>query len=148
MSINNEQWKLVEGELRNTFGQVTFKLGDDDIRIAKAMASETKLVLVAYINEEYCHGWSDPDHELYKPVTEILWRKRTRRVWSPVQVKKIMKIYGKRRAKSEFPDIDDVITWRVPCFNTAKSVVTQYKRIKGLELICIGHQKVEDTDNG
>jgi ABC-type uncharacterized transport system substrate-binding protein len=64
-----------------------------------------------------------------------VWRRQTRAVYPPSKKKELIKTFGVREAKRVFPNIDKVIEFWNPDFKTAASLVRQFKKIDGLELV-------------
>ena len=142
MSITTEQWQKIEENLTTSIASVKFQMESDAITVKRVRIKENRLALAVYINDEivWKHGMeSDEQPELIRKV----WRKRTVAAYSPVKKQKIIKSFGKRRAKELFPSLDKVTTYYDPTFNTAKSVVRQFKKLDGLAVVKIGFEELE-----
>lgn len=142
MSITTEQWQKIEENLTTSIASVKFQMESDAITVKRVRIKENRLALAVYINDEivWKHGMeSDEQPELIRKV----WRKRTVAAYSPVKKQKIIKSFGKRRAKEMFPSLDKVTTYYDPTFNTAKSVVRQFKKLNGLAVVKIGFEELE-----
>src|SRR5690606_38324265 len=121
---------------------VKFQMESDAITVKRVRIKENRLALAVYINDQiiWKHGiQNDEQPELIRKV----WRKRTVAAYSPVKKQKIIKSFGKRRAKELFPSLDKVTTYYDPTFNTAKSVVRQFKKLDGLAVVKIGFEELE-----
>src|SRR5690606_14132110 len=142
MSISTENWQKIEKNRSTSMGSVHVKIADDENHVAKVVVKENRTALAVYINGQivWKHGMqSDEQPELIRKV----WRKRTVAAYSPVKKQKIIKSFGKRRAKELFPSLDKVTTYYDPTFNTAKSVVRQFKKLDGLAVVKIGFEELE-----
>jgi len=140
--IAKEQWKKVEEQLAGMFGWVKFKIDAYEVTVQRERMSESVTNLAIYIDDELCFGNGMPNSKVYMPITEKLWRKKSRKKYATKFINDTIKIYGKRRALKEYPDLYDKAYSLDPIFNTAKSLCRQYKKIDGLELLSIGYEKV------
>lgn len=132
--ITNEEWKTIEKDLKGIFGRVDFKLGDKKITIAKEFISENKLAYIVYIDGQYSFSWGEPEHENFDCIVEKIWHKNTRSLYKPSEVKKLVKIWGKRRLKKEYPNLEKKIVRYFPWFEKYSVLQRQFKKIKELEL--------------
>ncbi len=142
MSISTELWQKIEENLTTSMASVKFQMESDAITVKRVRIKENRLALAVYINDQiiWKHGMqNDEQPELIRKV----WRKRTVAAYSPVKKQKIIKSFGKRRAKELFPSLDKVTTYYDPTFNTAKSVVRQFKKLDGLAVVKIGFEELE-----
>ena len=140
MAITNEQWQKIENQLSGSYGSVYLLLGEDKITLSKKMVKENQLAVVVYINDTIKPTCGDPKGAEFKPLTEKIWRKRTLSVYSPKQQKEIVKVWGKRRAKKEFPRLEEKLTYFECYFPKFAPLQRQYKKLKNLEVISIGYQ--------
>ncbi len=145
MAISKEQWDKVESELSGTFGSALFKLGDHEISIQRVRKSESTTVLAVYI-DGYIKGEWFTKQETQPSCLKLVWRKRSLSIYKPAEIKKIIKTFGKREAKKCFPKLYEKKEFFDCHFSTAKSLVRQYKRIKGIELMLIGGVPYESME--
>ncbi|MGZ0011836.1 hypothetical protein [Providencia hangzhouensis] len=134
MRISKEQWAKIEGDLKNYFASVDFQYKDTEVGVRRVSAGEGKTVLAVYLNSEICTGWGLPNSDAFNPLVEYFWSKRQKSLYSPKQVKELEKIWGKRHAKKEIPNLHEKLTWYYPGFSKASVLVRQFKRIEGLTL--------------
>ncbi len=134
MSISKEQWAKIEGDLKSYFASVDFQYQDTEIGIRRVSAGEGKTKLAVFLDSEICSGWGLPNSDVFNPLVMLFWSKRQKSYYSPTKVKKLEKIWGKRRAKKEIPNLHDKFTWYWPYFSKASVLVRQFKRIEGLTL--------------
>jgi hypothetical protein len=132
MSISKSQWKEIEDELAGFVPNLSFSLNGHEIIITRRRMTESKIVLIVIIDDAMKREQNNQEHDMYLPVTELLWRKRSRSLYSPKGIKKLEKDVGKRRAKKLYTDLHDKRHWKEPIFITAKSLVSQYKKIDNL----------------
>ena len=145
-TITKEQWQQIEEELKGMFCDVRFNVQGHELLVRRAQVAEGRWELVVYIDKSITPFWGMPSHKEYLPVVEKVWRKRSKAHYSPKRQKEIIKIWGKRRAKKEWPDLEEKYHWYDFIFKTASSVVRQYRRIEGLELISIGYQAEPEAE--
>ncbi len=139
--ITKEQWITIKKELQGFRPIVKFSLGEDKVDIERVIFSENKTGLAVFINGSIKGSWFSPDSAEYNPLVEILWRKRVMHRYSPSQKKKLTKGISKRQIKEWFPDLDKKTLYYDMKFNTAGTLVTQYKKIQNLKLVQCGLDK-------
>lgn len=143
MAITKEQWIEIEKHLAGFFGSVIFKYGEFEITVTRGRVSESKTSLVVYVDDVIKGGWYSKDNERPSCIPDV-WRKRTRARYTAKSIKDAEKIWGKRGAKKELPELYEKTEYHTCDFTTAKSLVRQYKKLEGLELIKIGGQSYDD----
>lgn len=143
MAITKEQWVEIEKHLAGLFSSVIFKYGEFEITVTRGRISESKTSLVVYVDGVIKGGWYSKDNERPACIPDV-WRKRTRAKHTAKSIKSFEKIWGKRRAKKEMPDLYEVTEYHTCDFTTAKSLVRKYKKLEGLELIKIGGKSYDD----
>lgn len=143
MAITKEQWTEIEKHLAGLFSSVIFKYGEFEITVTRGRVSESKTSLVVYVDVVIKGGWYSKDNERPACIPDV-WRKRTRAKYTAKSIKSFEKIWGKRRAKKEMPELYEVTQYHTCDFTTAKSLVRQYKKLEGLELIKIGGKSYYD----
>lgn len=142
--ITQDQWQSIQKELEGSFGRADFQLNQHKIDVRRVSLSESKTGLAVYINDviQPGQGWSNS--KVYNPLTEQVWRKRSKAVYSPAKKAEIEKNLGKRRARAVFSNLDETIEWYDPTFTTAASLVRQFKKLDGLVLIKCGYQAADE----
>ncbi|ENN99775.1 MULTISPECIES: hypothetical protein [Pseudoalteromonas] len=143
MAISKEQWAEIEKQLAGLFGSVIFKYGEFEITVIRGRVSESKTSLVVYVDDVIKGGWYSKDIERPSCIPDV-WRKRTRARYTTKSIKDAEKVWGKRRAKKEMPELYEKTEYHTCDFTTAKSLVCQYKKLEGLELIKIGDKTYDD----
>ena len=143
MAISKEQWIEIEKHLAGFFGSVIFKYGEYEITVTRGRVSESKTSLVVYVDDAIKGGWFIEDKERPSCIPDV-WRKRTRAKYTAKSIKDAEKVWGKRRAKKEMPELYEKTEYHTCDFTTAKSLVRQYKKLEGLELIKIGGKSYDD----
>ncbi|KPH64128.1 hypothetical protein [Pseudoalteromonas porphyrae] len=137
MAITKEQWIELEKHLAGYFGSAIFKFGEFEITVTRGRVSESKTSLVVYVDDVIKGDWYSKDNERPACIPDV-WRKRTRAKYTAKSIKEAEKVWGKRRAKKEMPELYEKTEYHTCDFTTAKSLVRQYKKLDGLELIKIG----------
>lgn len=143
MAISKEQWVEIEKQLAGLFGSVIFKYGEFEITVTRGRVSESKTSLVVYVDDAIKGAWFIEDNERPKCIPDV-WRKRTHAKYTAKSIRDAEKVWGKRRAKKEMPELYEKTEYHTCDFTTAKSLVRQYKKLEGLELIKIGGKSYYD----
>lgn len=134
MSINKEQWEKIEGDLKDYFASVDFQYKGIEIGVRRVSIGEGRTALAVFLDGEMRSGWGWPNSDVFNPLVECFWSKRQKSYYSPTKVKKLEKIYGKRRVKKEISNLHEKFTWYHPYFSKASVLVRQFKRVKELTL--------------
>ncbi|QSX32601.1 hypothetical protein JYB87_12645 [Shewanella avicenniae] len=138
MTISKEKWKQIEAELAAGLVDVGFRYQGHELSIYRVSKSETTTVLAVYIDGLIKGAWFERIDKLPEDAPKILaevWYHRTMARYKQEQVANIEKIYGKRRAKKEWPDLHSRIEWIEAYFPKASVLCRQFKKLQGLELI-------------
>lgn len=133
--IDKEQWADLESKLASYLVGVELQYKGHKLNIKRERDGESKTVLAVYIDGIIKGSWFLPDAEDRPDIVSDVWRKRSKRVYSHQKKAKIIKQFGKRQAMRVFPDIDKAIEFYDPYFNTSKTLIRQFKKLDGLELI-------------
>ncbi|HEQ1859967.1 TPA: hypothetical protein VEO38_003553 [Providencia alcalifaciens] len=134
MRISKEQWVKIEGDLKDYFASVDFQYKGIEIGVRRVSIGEGKTALAVFLDGEIRIGWGWINSDVFNPLVECFWSKRQKSYYSPTRVKKLEKIYGKRRVKKEISNLHEKLTWYHPYFSKASVLVRQFKRIEGLTL--------------
>lgn len=136
MTITKEQWQAVEKELAAGWVNVEFQYKGFELAVARQRESESKTVLAVFINGEIKGAWMSLFNDV-KDGPEIIkdvWKLTTKAKYKPAMIKDIEKIYGKRRAKKEYPDLHSRYEFFMPYFSKASVLVRQLKKLEGITL--------------
>lgn len=134
MSISKEQWAKIEEDLKGYFASVDFQYENTEVSVRRVGYGEGQTKLAIYLDSQICYGWGWSNSDAFNPLVKFFWAKRQKSLYSPTKVKKLEKIWGKRRAKKEVPNLHEKFTWYQPYFSKASVLVRQFKRIEGLTL--------------
>ncbi|MEG0010387.1 MAG: hypothetical protein RR721_20190 [Aeromonas sp.] len=146
MTISKEQWQAIEAELKGGWVRVMFKLHGHEILVTRERKSESTTVLSVYIDGAIKGVWMklltdiDPTDEfMNKVVKQVYFHKFTKRYG-----KKDLENYAraKRECGAKFannlygkePEKQGA-TYLFPAFGSSTSLVRQFKKIDGLELV-------------
>ncbi len=138
MAMTKEQWDQIEEEMKGQLGRVVLSLEGRELILKKMFVKENQLAIAVFIDGEIQPACGWPGHELFDAFTQKVWRKRTRSIYKPSRKAKIIKDFGKRRAKEYFPDLDKTLESWWPDFSTAASMRRALQKNKDMELVCIG----------
>ncbi len=136
-NITKEQWKELEERMTHGYVDIRFSYQGFALSVQRVRASESKSVLVVYINGSYRANWGLMDREV-KDRPSILtdvWKLRSMARYNAKQIKGIEKLWGKRRAKKEYPDLHERYSWYEPAFPKASVLCRQFKKLEGLQLV-------------
>lgn len=129
-------WKAIEEELKKSwFMPYKFRLDGKELLIQKVNFGENRQVLAVYIDGVINFKLGYSKEEVFEPIITKVWRKRTRRLYSPKKVAELVKNVGKRYAQKHFPNLNKSVTFYDPTFTTASSLVRQLKKQVGIELV-------------
>lgn len=140
MAISKEQWKAISEELDSFMPTVQFMLDGHKISINKEGYGKMQLALAVYIDGTICMAHSTEAHDDFNPVTHKVWFKKTMWAYSPARQKKMIKQFGKRRAKEYFPNLEKKHFYYMPCFTSVRTLIGQYKKLESLELVRLGSE--------
>lgn len=132
--ITKLQWEQMTLLLKGLYNIVEFEYEGRSIKVVKSFLTETKLGYVVYIDNQLSPGMGYCDMKNFDPITEKVWRRRSKALYPIAEVKEIEKAFGKRKAKQYYPNLYNSIVWYDPVFTTAASVVNQLKRLENLTL--------------
>lgn len=142
MSVTKEQWEKIEQQLQGIYGEVVLSFEGRKLTIEKRLIKENKLAILVFIDGTIKPANGFPGGEHFDEFVKSVWRERTHSVWSPTQRAKIIKTFGKRRAKKQFPDLEKKLSFWTPDFSTAASLRRKLQKLDGLEVVSIGYQPV------
>lgn len=137
MTISKEQWNGIQNSLGGLYAEVEFKMpSGETISINKRMIAENKMALIVWINGERSDAWGMPKHEKYHPLTKLVWRRKTYRPGAAT-IRKVSKMKGGKRwlKLKENAYLYEVVEYWVCYFSSAASLVRQFRKIEGLELV-------------
>ncbi|MDO6528086.1 hypothetical protein Q4519_20640 [Motilimonas sp. 1_MG-2023] len=140
MSISKEQWADIESKLSGLYGTVKLMLEGRTLTLEKRLITENQLAIVVFIDGSIkpTSGWIDSKH--YDPFVALVWRKRSKALYSAARVKKAEKELGKRAAKRWMPDLHKKLEYYEAFFPTFASLKRVLAKQKDLQMF------VEPTD--
>lgn len=147
MSISKEQWNGIQNTLAGLYSRVEFKLpSGEKVSVYKAMISENKMALIAWIDDTRSEAWGWTSHDEFRPITKLVWRRKTYRLGASIIRRASRTRDGQRWLKrKENAHLYEVVEYWVCHFSTAASLVRQYKKIEGLELITPVSEVMKDA---
>ncbi|OED43593.1 hypothetical protein ACH42_09790 [Endozoicomonas sp. (ex Bugula neritina AB1)] len=142
MSFSKEHKEALTEELKGMFCRAKFELNGHSIVVSRERKSEGQTVLVVYI-DGYIQGKnlgsiSDKTDQVAKQV----YRRRYVAQYKPKQIRSIEKIFGKRRAKKDFPNLHSKRVYLDCSFNTASTLIRQFSKLEGIKLVELGGEAV------
>ncbi|MGK0600100.1 hypothetical protein [Yokenella regensburgei] len=147
--INKEQWTGIENTLKSG-APVRFLYQGHEIDVMKISTCETKMAYVLAQDGHALTGFLKKDDEQYNPLSEIFLRKRLinpyARLARSIAKERGGKSYLRRKENRYLTEksIEIIDTF----FPTARTVVTHFKKIKGLELAAGEFASLTSTSGG
>lgn len=145
--ITKDQWQGIANTLKSRlYREVGFRLDGYEISVYLARIGECELAYCVYIDGEMPRVWT-ADSEGFLPV----YRKVLRRIVTKPYAKRIAKMKKERsgraflKAKENAWVHETRESWR-PWFVSVKSLVSQFSKIKGLELVTPLSEVMEAKD--
>ncbi|HIF5850995.1 TPA: hypothetical protein ACX3E9_000267 [Vibrio parahaemolyticus] len=137
MKISKDQWAELEEKMTYGYVDIKFKYKGFELSIQRVRTSESKSVLVVYINGSYKLSWGliDRESEDRPSILTEVWKQRSMAIYKPKEIKEIEKVWGKRQAKKDFPNLHGRHTWYDPAFPKASVLCRRFKKLEGLELV-------------
>lgn len=137
MKISKDQWAELEEKMTYGYVDIKFKYKGFELSIQRVRTSESKSVLVVYINGSYKLSWGliDRESEDRPSILTEVWKQRSMAIYKPKEIKEIEKVWGKRQAKKDFPNLHGRHTWYDPAFPKASVLCRQFKKLEGLDLV-------------
>lgn len=136
--ITKEMWKKIEEEMAGTFVSVRFSYKGFEVSVNRVRVSESKTCLEVYIDGvikgEWMAVWDEEKRKNRPAIIEDVWCLKTKAKYSARHKKGLEKIWGKRRLKKEYPDLNEKYLFHVPHFSKASVLCRQFKKLEGLEL--------------
>ncbi|MGL5665345.1 MAG: hypothetical protein ACRDD9_04365 [Shewanella sp.] len=144
-TITKEQWQQIEDELSGMFACIKFNYQGSEVIVKRERKNESTTLLVVYINGEIQGKWYTRPEDAPSILPEV-WCKRSSARYKPDYIATIEKIYGKRRAKKEYPDLHSRREWFEPFFSKSSVLCRQFKKLKGLALTDAYFLKTKQAD--
>lgn len=135
MTINKQQWAGIENALKSG-APVRFQYQGHEIDVMKIRIAETKMAYVVAENECVLLGFVKEDHKDYNPLSKVFLRKKLinpyARMARQIAKERGGKAYLKRKENRYLTEKTKEVTDTF--FPTARTVVTHFRKIEGLEL--------------
>lgn len=134
--ITKEMWEDIEAEMSSSWVVIDFLYKGHAVEVRRAQVSESKTCLQVYIDGFIKGEWLSL-HGIPEAAPTILadvWCKKTKAKYDTKFKNSMIKIYGKRRVKKEYPDLDDSFVYYVPEFSKASVLCRQFKKLDGIQL--------------
>lgn len=131
--ISKEKWEEIEQVLRAFNVDVRFTYKGHKLTIQRVTVGEGKMSLAVFIDGRIKASWGVPDNDKPAIIPDV-WKLRTQNRYPPRAVKKLEKVFGKRKAKQMYPDLHDKHTVYIPTFSKASVLCRQFKKLDGLML--------------
>jgi len=135
MAITKPQWTGIENTLKSG-APVRFLYQGHEIEVMKITVSETKMAYVVAEGGHALVGFQKKDDKAYNPLSEVFLRKKLinphARIARSIAKERGGKAYLKRKENRYMTEKTLEVTDTF--FPTARTVVTHFRKIKGLEL--------------
>ncbi|WP_158133688.1 hypothetical protein [Vibrio navarrensis] len=130
--ITKEMWKQIEDELSGSYASMKFQYEGRELSIERVHVRESQTALAVYIDGSI--EWKHCHREGISDFHRAVWRNRSMAVYKEKEIKDIERIFGKRDAKKNFPNLYKRTEYLDPLFPKASVLVRQFKKLDGLEL--------------
>lgn len=147
MSISKEEWGTIKEALLPHHGAVKFSHNGNEILVNKRQVGENKLKLIVYINGVVNYGWGIPDNKEYKPEYKPYLNSNKMQRYANKTKKEIIKIYGKRRALKEYPELNSHREYWFADFATFSTFKGVFNKLDGLKLVATGADSFSSKDD-
>jgi len=137
-AISKEQWQQIENEMSGSWVNIAFSYKGYELTIQRERKNESTTCLSVYIDGLIKGAWFGQVKNLPEDAPSILaqvWATKSMAKYKPKMISHIIKIYGKRDAKKEYPDLHVRLEFVTPYFSKASVLCRQFKKLDGLELI-------------
>lgn len=136
-NITKEQLAELEEKMTYGFVDITFTYKGFTLSVSRVNVKENKTALVVYIDGVYKPVWGliERESEDRPSIITDVWKQRSMARYTAKQIKGIEKVWGKRRAKKEYPDLYNRQSWYEPVFPKASVLCRQFKKLQGLAFV-------------
>ena len=131
MKLNKEQKEFAIKEL-DTYNHVALLCDGFEISL-RIQRHKMKLVVGVFVNDTVKGCWctENSEHPEAKYLAPYFVSK-----YKPAFKNKLLKLYGKRKAYREHPDLDDKYEYRLPYFSSATRAINHLIKVsESIELI-------------
>lgn len=145
MAISKEQWAKILATAKTNWFSLEFSLRGYAIQVCRKQISESRTVLAVFINGKIEGRWSKDLNEInaedaLDSVLVQVWFHRFKALYKRAQLQHLVKLkksLGVKRFKEIYgPDPQKAgFTYLIPYFSTASTLVRQFRKIEGLELV-------------
>lgn len=156
MAITKTQWEQVRSELWDcSFGNVQFTYQGHRVNCASRLNHKRKLVIQVYLNDYSKDRWilaaiNSERHPCGDPEVALLplfWNVKRSALYTRKEKEALTKIYGKRRVKQEFPNLESFCEIPSNTWGSATRMIAQFKKVEGLELVKIGYRDIAEVED-
>ncbi|MPW30480.1 hypothetical protein F9L16_15950 [Agarivorans sp. B2Z047] len=135
----------IETALKASYGAtVALRVDGRKLIIQLAEVKENQLNYVVHLAASLRWAIGRPNLEEYDPLTQKVWRKRSRQRATQAQRRDIEKAIGKRRAKKEYPEAYETAEWYEPLWPTLAPLIRALKACDSVELLQDGPEGISD----
>lgn len=137
--ITKEQWAAITDELKGSMPLVEFEYKGRKLSVHRLRHNENESLLNVYVDGYIRGAWMSPDFEGFDPIAAEVWFEKKSALYKPKEKASLIKKFGKRRAAECFPGRDKKVITYTSTFGSSRTLVGQYKKLKGLKLITLGY---------
>lgn len=149
MAITKQQWAGIENTLKSG-APVRFLYQGHEIEVMKITIRETKMAYIVAENGHVMVGFLEKEGKGYNPLAEVFLRKKLinphARIARSIAKERGGKAYLKRKENRYMTEKTLEVTDTF--FSTARTVVTHFRKIKGLELAPGGFVSANVVEGG
>lgn len=130
--ITKEMWEDIEAEMSGSWVNIQFTYKGHEVSVQRVHVRESQTALAVYIDGSI--EWKHCHREGISDFHKAVWRNRSMAVYKEKEIKDIEKVFGKRDAKKNFPNLYKRTEYLDPLFPKASVLVRQFKKLEGIEL--------------
>lgn len=138
MTISKTQWEKIQETLSGfLFDPVEFRMPSGEvIAVHKRFISENRTAIFVWIDSQRDPIWGNPYFEEFRPIVKQVWHRSTFKPGAKI-IRKIAKEKGgeKLLKRKEYRHLHEVKEYWNYHFPTASTLVSQFRKIDGLELV-------------
>lgn len=124
--LSKEQKAFILKTLNSQFQMIYLMCDGYEVSLKLERVQNLKLAIGIYVNGWMKGGWllNPKEH-----AESRFFPNRTKSIYSPKKKEEIIKVFGKRRAYKEFPNLDGKIQMKSTHFSTAQSAINHLSKV-------------------
>jgi len=125
-------WNILKKRANDEYPfELDFKIDGHDISVAKkyaGMSFHFEIYIDGFLNFKF-----DEEEKDIKELKKKVWQKTSKAKYTAKEKRKLIRIFGKKRLKDEYPDIEDVYTHFSPIYKSPITLINTFKKIQNIK---------------